>query len=109
MAGGSNLEVSKKHILIVDDQSSIRSVVKSYFRGMGFDNISMAADGAEALTYLSQKPVDIIICVKNKSQQLLRTQELLLERLSYLAILQPFCQKKRGNKSTRLTLTAECV
>jgi len=55
-------EISKKHILIVDDQNSIRFVVNSYFTEMGFTNISTAYDGEDALKLLSQKPVDIVIC-----------------------------------------------
>ena len=62
MVGGSTLDVSKKAILVVDDQGSIRSVVNSYFKEMGFVNVFTAFDGKHALNLLSQHAIDVVIC-----------------------------------------------
>jgi len=62
MAADNIKEISKKLILVVDDQSSIRFVVNSYFNEMGFEKIASAYDGNDALNFLSQNPVDIVIC-----------------------------------------------
>mgnify|MGYP000660473598 CR=1 FL=1 len=55
-------DIENKLILVVDDQGSIRFVVDSYFKEMGFENIVTAFDGNDALTFLSQNAVDIVIC-----------------------------------------------
>lgn len=62
MTSESVKDVSHKRILIVDDQGSIRSVVNSYFKEMGFTNVFTAFDGKDALDFLSQREIDIIIC-----------------------------------------------
>jgi len=55
-------DIGSKLILVVDDQGTIRNVVKSYFHEMGFKKVSMAIDGNDALNFMSQHPVDIVIC-----------------------------------------------
>ncbi len=55
-------KLAQKHLLIIDDQNSMRSVVKSYFKNMGFEKVATAIDGMDALTYLNRNAVDLIIC-----------------------------------------------
>lgn len=55
-------ELSSKVILVIDDQNSMRCVVKSYFRDFGFEHVSTAIDGQDGLNFLMQNPVDIVIC-----------------------------------------------
>ena len=40
--------------LIVDDSDSVRDAIRSYFLELGFDQVDMAADGAQALNRLKQ-------------------------------------------------------
>jgi len=54
--------LSSKVILVIDDQNSMRSVVKSYFRDFGFERVKTAIDGQDGLNFLMQHPVDIVIC-----------------------------------------------
>jgi two-component system chemotaxis response regulator CheY len=49
------------HVLIVDDQMSIRSLVRSSLAQLGIVNVSEAADGEEAMKSLLQRPVHLII------------------------------------------------
>tara|TARA_R110001592_G_scaffold357915_1_gene661790 strand:- start:2151 stop:2786 length:636 start_codon:yes stop_codon:yes gene_type:complete len=54
--------LSSKVILVIDDQNSMRSVVKSFFRDFGFDRVETAIDGKDGLNFLMQNAVDIVIC-----------------------------------------------
>jgi two-component system chemotaxis response regulator CheY len=42
----------KMHVLVVDDFQSMRRIVRNLVEQLGFNNISEAADGSEALTKL---------------------------------------------------------
>jgi PleD family two-component response regulator len=53
--------LSSPRFLVVDDFESMRKTVRSNLLGMGFDKIFLAADGAEAIKYLKESPVDCII------------------------------------------------
>ena len=48
-------------ILIVDDFSTMRRIVKNLLRQLGFNNIQEADDGTTALEQLKTDPVDLII------------------------------------------------
>jgi CheY-like chemotaxis protein len=48
-------------VLCVDDQESIRSIVRSILRRWGIRDVQEAEDGLAALRYLSKKRVDVII------------------------------------------------
>lgn len=48
------------HILVVDDEPHVRTMVGLFLRKSGFD-VSEAADGEEALKFLDTTPVDLII------------------------------------------------
>lgn len=54
--------LAKKKILLVDDQSSIRSVYKLVLQDLGFLNIDSATDGLDAVNFLKMKPYDLVIC-----------------------------------------------
>lgn len=49
------------HVLIVDDQMSIRSLIRSGLHQLGVVHIGEAADGVEAMKSLSINPVHLII------------------------------------------------
>jgi two-component system chemotaxis response regulator CheY len=47
--------------LIVDDQMTIRSLVRSGLQQLGFSQISEAVDGEDALRSIVQRPVNLVI------------------------------------------------
>ena len=48
-------------ILVVDDYNTMRRIVRNLLKQLGFDNSDEAADGAEALKKLHEKPFSLII------------------------------------------------
>ncbi|ATQ44186.1 response regulator [Caulobacter mirabilis] len=48
-------------VLVVDDQMTIRSLVRTGLQQLGFKDISEAADGEAALRHLLTKPAHLII------------------------------------------------
>ncbi|MDX1451792.1 MAG: response regulator [Oleiphilaceae bacterium] len=54
--------LEKKRILVIDDQSSIRAVVKSYLKELGFHQVADVTNGLKGLEYLSVHAVDLVIC-----------------------------------------------
>jgi len=48
-------------ILLVDDSSVVRNVVRKILTQLAYKNIDEAADGAEALTKISEKHFDLVI------------------------------------------------
>lgn len=51
-----------QRILVVDDLSSMRKLIRAILQQMGFQNILEASNGADALKQLSRSPVDLLIC-----------------------------------------------
>ena len=49
------------HVLVVDDQSTVRALVRSGLNQLGVIYVSEAADGKEALKSLDDSPVHLII------------------------------------------------
>jgi two-component system OmpR family response regulator len=49
-----------KHVLVVDDDPSIRDVIGSYLREQNFE-VSAVSDGSGMMRVLADKPVDLII------------------------------------------------
>lgn len=49
------------HVLVVDDQLSIRAAVRSGLNQLGIRNITEASDGEEAMKSLIANPVHLII------------------------------------------------
>ena len=56
-----------KSLMIVDDSATMRKIIMRTVRmsGLEFDPIEEAGNGAEAITKLSSKPTDIILCDVN--------------------------------------------
>lgn len=52
-----------KKVLVVDDSSVMRQIIKNNLKQLGFDqeNLSDAQDGEEALTHLDNRGVDLVI------------------------------------------------
>ena len=48
-------------ILVVEDQPTIRTILKTQLRGMGYKEISEACDGESAFDILKKKAIDLII------------------------------------------------
>lgn len=48
-------------ILVVDDFSTMRRIIKNLLRQIGFNNIEEADDGSTALQKLRSDPVDLVI------------------------------------------------
>ena len=60
MQPGDNL--SEKHVLVVDEMSSTRNLLKDMLQSLGFEKISVARSGPEALQKLGSQGFDLIIC-----------------------------------------------
>ncbi len=56
------LDLSALHVLIVDDNKHMRTILKTLLRALGLVNIRESEDAAQAFAELKQFPVDIIIC-----------------------------------------------
>lgn len=54
--------MSDVKILVVDDVTSMRNVTKSILTVADYTNVTLAADGANALELLDAEPYDLIIC-----------------------------------------------
>ena len=52
--------MSGQHILVVDDEPSIREVVSLYLRRAGY-TVTMAGDGKAALEELTRQPFDLVV------------------------------------------------
>ncbi len=51
----------KMKILIVDDMSTMRRIMKNALRQLGYNNIEEAEDGQVAFAKLGQWPVDLVV------------------------------------------------
>lgn len=49
------------HILVVDDYSTMRRIIKNLLKQLGFDNVEEASDGGDAFTKLQAKPAGLVI------------------------------------------------
>ena len=54
--------IENKRILIVDDEASMRTLIRRTLSRMGMANLLEAASGAEALKLLVATPVDLVMC-----------------------------------------------
>jgi two-component system chemotaxis response regulator CheY len=52
---------SSLNVLIVDDQQTIRSLVRSGLQQLGFNNFQDAADGEDGLRAMLSKPYSLVI------------------------------------------------
>jgi tetratricopeptide (TPR) repeat protein len=58
-------ELKKKKVLIVEDFNSFRSTVRKMLQSFGLTDIDEAPDGEDAVSKMSRKKYDIIICDYN--------------------------------------------
>lgn len=49
-------------ILVVDDYSTMRRIVRGILRRLGFNNLEEAEEGRSALKKLQEEPFELIIC-----------------------------------------------
>ena len=54
--------IESKRILVVDDEASMRTLIRRTLSRMGMANLLEAASGAEALQLLAATPVDLVMC-----------------------------------------------
>jgi two-component system chemotaxis response regulator CheY len=55
------IRASSIRVLIVDDQTSIRTLIRHYLLQLGFADVSGVGDGREALAHLGQSRVHLVI------------------------------------------------
>lgn len=55
-------KLSGAHVLVVDDQALIRTVLRHFLEKGGCKRVDEAANGVEALALLTERHPDIIIC-----------------------------------------------
>ncbi|MEQ1788991.1 MAG: response regulator [Rickettsiales bacterium] len=48
-------------ILVVDDYSTMRRIIKNLLKQLGFDNVEEASDGGDAFKKVQEKPAGLII------------------------------------------------
>lgn len=51
----------EQYVLVVDDYSTMRRIMRNLLNRIGFVNIEEAEDGASALKRLREKPFDLVI------------------------------------------------
>ena len=51
----------EKNILVVDDNKLVRKIIGKYLDAMGFGEISFAQNATDALTFLKQNRVDLLL------------------------------------------------
>lgn len=49
-------------VLVVDDQPFVRQMVRKLVHQLGFEDITEAEDGVEALSAISRRPPDVVVC-----------------------------------------------
>jgi two-component system, chemotaxis family, chemotaxis protein CheY len=59
--------LERLHVLVIDDNPHMRSIVVAILRGAGFGNVKEAGDGAQGLEEMRAGIPDIIICDLNMS------------------------------------------
>jgi two-component system chemotaxis response regulator CheY len=52
----------KLQILVADDHSLTRSLVRAILRGAGFEEIVHAETGVQAVQIITNQPIDLVIC-----------------------------------------------
>lgn len=50
------------HLLVVDDDIRLISLIRSVLQGVGFTHVHTCQDGVAALELLKKQPMDIVIC-----------------------------------------------
>lgn len=84
--------IEKLKVLVVDDQSDMRSMVRGMLSDMGITQIFEASDGREALTFADAAidMIDVVICDWNMPKltgiELLRQMRSVLPQLPFLML-----------------------
>ena len=52
----------KQTILVADDQGVIRDMVRAILKGLGFENVLYAENGAIAIQIIASNQIDLVIC-----------------------------------------------
>jgi len=55
------------NVMIVDELSPMRKIIKSFLRNLGFENIQLVEDGSKALSVLKQDSFDLVISALHMS------------------------------------------
>jgi two-component system chemotaxis response regulator CheY len=55
-------DYSKLEVLVIDDMSSMRLMIKAVLRDMGVESIAQAGDGEKALEVLAGRKFGLVIC-----------------------------------------------
>ena len=50
-----------QHILVIDDMSSTRALLRDMLTSLGFENVSTARNGVDALYKINEQEVDLIL------------------------------------------------
>lgn len=58
----SSDHLTGRSALVIDDNAFMRRLVRSLLRQFGFGDIHEAADGAQALRWVAERPFDVIVC-----------------------------------------------
>jgi len=53
--------VKSQHVLVVDDVSSTRALLRDMLMSLGFENVSTARNGSDALQKVHEQEVDLIL------------------------------------------------
>jgi two-component system chemotaxis response regulator CheY len=53
--------VKSMNILVVDDYSTMRRIIKNLLKQLGFENVDEASDGVEAFRKCQEKPYGLIV------------------------------------------------
>ena len=61
MEADAQVEIKKQRILIVDDFSTMRRIVKNLLNDLGFTNTAEADDGTTALVELQKAKFDLVV------------------------------------------------
>ena len=87
----SQVDFSTKTILIIDDYHAMRSIFRDMLRASGADSkkISTAANGNEAISLLSKKQFDVVLCDFNLGPG--KNGQQVLEEAKYKGLVELSC------------------
>lgn len=85
----------KEHFLVVDDMSSMRALIRKYLRDLGFENVTLATNGMEAMRVLNARSVDVVVTDWN------------MPVMDGMSLLKSIRKKTQWNSLPVLMITAE--
>ena len=63
MKGVNNDAIGKLGVLLVDDDRFARESLRRLLSKLGFENITTAVDGKEALEFLGKNEIDLLLLI----------------------------------------------